>query len=982
MTNDYKSFIEVQFPVSKISKESYKERKAGSNQTLTGVGKWWGRKPLLLVRASILGLLMPSSNNHQKDREIFLELLTMDDNGLAMRKDKSISIKEIYDNLTLTERKKYFTDPMDGKALKYRSGIKPEAKSSLQNLVFSRFNYDKKLEFSKRPEEVSIIEPNKWKEINEYLDTNATNFQELLRELGEKKFGKTPLIGDCFCGGGSIPFEAGRVGCDVYASDLNPMAGLLTWADLNILSLSNEEIQRLKNFQEKVYDSVSKQIDGWGLEQNEEGWRAKYYLYCTETICPECGIKVPLSPNWIISEGYGVVAELKYNEGNSNFDILIKSNVSKDDLKRAKDDATIKNGKLHCPHCKKTTSIIALRKDKKSIDGITEYGLRGWNKNEFVPQKEDTYQERLYCIKYMDKFKEKTWEEVMKKPSPATDACFGNSYYCTPTIEDLGREVKVSRLLGEKLELWQEKGYIPSTSIEEGEKTDEPKRTRGWNYWHQLFNPRQLLTLGLFMEYIDKLAKTKYERVIGLLSINKCADWNSKLSIWNTARDVAQATYTNQALNTLFNFPSRTLCSLYPTWSFTINNHFVEGKSNVELIDARTVNTCCDIWITDPPYADAVNYHELTEFFLAWDKKMLVDIFPEWYSDSKRALAVRGVGKTFNESMIEIYKNLAKHMPDNGMQIVMFTHQDAKVWAELTMILWSAGLRVVSAWNIATETESGGLKDGNYVKGTVLLVLKKQTSDEIAFQDDIYPEIKAEVKIQIDSMRTIDEGDDPNFSDADYLLASYASSLKVLTTYKQIEGIDVQYELSKDRNSKEVSPIEEIINKSIKIAYDYLIPAGFDQYQWKLLSSEERFYIKGMELEKNKSYQLGAYQELARGYGVNSYKDLFENTKANNVRLKTPMEFKNNNLQNDNFGSTLTRNVLMSIYQAAKAEDTMEGKKWLRSELENMYWKQRNTIIEILDYLSKFEAVEHMEHWNKSSDYAKLLKEVIKNDGV
>jgi hypothetical protein len=41
------SFIEAQFPVSKISKESYKERKAGASQTLTGLGKWWGRKPLV-----------------------------------------------------------------------------------------------------------------------------------------------------------------------------------------------------------------------------------------------------------------------------------------------------------------------------------------------------------------------------------------------------------------------------------------------------------------------------------------------------------------------------------------------------------------------------------------------------------------------------------------------------------------------------------------------------------------------------------------------------------------------------------------------------------------------------------------------------------------------------------------------------------------------------------------------------------------------
>ena len=69
-----RSFIETQFPVSKLSKESYKERKAGSNQTLTGLGKWWGRKPLVLVRATILGLLMPTTDNPKKDMGIFLKI--------------------------------------------------------------------------------------------------------------------------------------------------------------------------------------------------------------------------------------------------------------------------------------------------------------------------------------------------------------------------------------------------------------------------------------------------------------------------------------------------------------------------------------------------------------------------------------------------------------------------------------------------------------------------------------------------------------------------------------------------------------------------------------------------------------------------------------------------------------------------------------------------------------------------------------------
>ncbi len=94
-----KTFIETQFPVSLVSKESYKERKAGASQTLTGLGKWWGRKPLILVRASILGMLMPASKNPQKDREVFLQILTMDKEGLWQRRSKSIPAKTIFEAL-------------------------------------------------------------------------------------------------------------------------------------------------------------------------------------------------------------------------------------------------------------------------------------------------------------------------------------------------------------------------------------------------------------------------------------------------------------------------------------------------------------------------------------------------------------------------------------------------------------------------------------------------------------------------------------------------------------------------------------------------------------------------------------------------------------------------------------------------------------------------------------------------------------------
>lgn len=972
MEMDYsgQSFIEVQFPVSKVSKESYKERKANLGQTLTGLGKWWGRKPLILVRAALLGLLMPASGDPKMDRDIFLKILAMDEEGLWLRKNKSIPIQEIFDNLTPGERKRYFKET-NGK-IYYRKGLTREDKENLQRLVFYRLTYDQKLVYCKRPEEVDNLPQTEWGRINKYLGTDASDLQELLKELGIRRFGKIPMVGDCFCGGGSVPFEAARMGCDVYASDLNPVAMLLTWAALNINGSSNEEILKLRKFQEKIFELADKQITEWGIEHNEKGHRADSYIYCNETICPECGWRVPLAPSWIIGKGTNTVAVLIENEEKKGFDIEIKSGVTKYEMELVVKMVTIRDNNLYCPHCKNSTPITAIRRDRKLEDGTVEYGLRRWEAHEFLPRPDDVFQERLYCIRYERKYFDEMGNLKIER------------YYTAPTKEDLEREQKVVQLLTERFAEWQEKGYIPSNIIEEGDKTLEPIRTKGWSYWHQLFNPRQLIVHGLIMELIDRYAKTYKEKIIGLLGVNKCSNWNSKLSQWlnDGSNEKGAQTFSNQALNTLYNYSVRTYLSLNTSWFFSINNSRIYSNYILALLDARQISNCADIWLTDPPYADAVNYHELSEFFLAWDKKMLLDIFSDWYVDSKRALAVKGTGESFNQSMVEIYRNLAEHMPEDGMQIVMFTHQNVGVWADLTLILWAAGLRVTAAWTIATETDASGLKQGNYVKGTVLLVLRKQTSEETAYIDELYPEIELEVKKQIDSMRELDDKEDPNFSDTDYLLAAYAASLRVLTSYKQIEDIDVDYELSKSRISGEESPIERLINEAVKIAYDYLTPSGFDSYLWKMLTPEERFYIKGLALEKNGIYQIGAYQELARGFGVKDYKDLLASTRANQARLKTAMELGMRSLSGtDSFSNSLLRNVLAALHQAIKAEDTMKGRNWLKNELPN-YWSQRNAVVAIIEFISSVENIENMQHWREEARYARLLAELVRNDGI
>ncbi|MGI8739930.1 MAG: DUF1156 domain-containing protein [Gammaproteobacteria bacterium] len=201
-----RSFIEVQFPVSKLSKESYKERKAVAGQALTGLGKWWGRKPLIMIRATILGLLMPASVDAQKDRDVFLKILTMDEDGLRQRKTKSIPLPEIYARLSEPERRSWFESDANAARPRLTGGPTRARNDELQRLIFERLSYDQELVYCDRPEQIDGPSEEAWEEINAHLNTSARSLPELVRELGTRRFGHTPRVGDAFCGGGSVPF--------------------------------------------------------------------------------------------------------------------------------------------------------------------------------------------------------------------------------------------------------------------------------------------------------------------------------------------------------------------------------------------------------------------------------------------------------------------------------------------------------------------------------------------------------------------------------------------------------------------------------------------------------------------------------------------------------------------------------------------------------------------------------------------------------
>ena len=147
-----------------------------------------------------------------------------------------------------------------------------------------------------------------WAEINAHLGTTATALPELVEQLGQRTFGHTPRVGDSFCGGGSIPFEAARIGCEAFGSDLNPVAGLAHLGQPQSARRWQGGAGRSDARAGRGAAAADRQVTAWGIEHNDRGERAEAYLYCVEVKPEGCDYYIPLAPSWLIGEKSKVVA--------------------------------------------------------------------------------------------------------------------------------------------------------------------------------------------------------------------------------------------------------------------------------------------------------------------------------------------------------------------------------------------------------------------------------------------------------------------------------------------------------------------------------------------------------------------------------------------------------------------------------------------------------------------------------------------------
>ena len=146
---DAPSFIDRQFPVGRLSAEAYKERKAGAGQTLTALGSYWkGRKPLILVRAVILGSLLPATDDAAADLDIFLKLMAMDDAAFGRRFDGGAA-----EFARLFPEHAELVTEEHGRRRVWRTDLNDDDRRARVAEAFALLPYAERLKHVRRPEE-------------------------------------------------------------------------------------------------------------------------------------------------------------------------------------------------------------------------------------------------------------------------------------------------------------------------------------------------------------------------------------------------------------------------------------------------------------------------------------------------------------------------------------------------------------------------------------------------------------------------------------------------------------------------------------------------------------------------------------------------------------------------------------------------------------------------------------------------------------
>jgi len=612
---------------------------------------------------------------------------------------------------------------------------------------------------------------------------------------------------DPMAGGGSIPFEALRYGFTTYANELNPVAYVILKATLEYPAKFGEGLVKdIRKYANIVGERARKDLEPFFPKGKDEDIFA--YMWARTAKCPECGLVVPLSPNWWLQKGKGRPAAVRPvvpKEGNvCRFALLEGAELKGHDPS----DGTVSRGTGQCPRCRTTI-------DGEYIKSEAQQGRVG---------------QQLYAL--------------------AIKTGQGKGFRL-PSKRDLEGVALAAKELAKRLPAWTAAGLVPTEKFPETGNDLRPI-LYGMPEWKDLFSPRQLLAHLTYLEHIlvardearRDLGEQRAAAVSAYLAVifSKAVDRNSVSTSWIYQRGVIGHTFQRHDFSFRWSYCEFDDARMLWPWSseqvfdayrgiadlaMPSKTFFDQGRqTRLALTQDDAAGTkivgpgSCHLICVDPPYYDNVMYAELSDFFYVWQKRILGDVFPEAFQTEltdKGAEAVanparfRGLKgartlarQDYETKMRACFENMHRQLRDDGVLTVMFTHKRVDAWDTLASALIGAGFEMTASWPIRTEFgHSLHQAKKNAAASTILLVCRKrEPSDQAVWWEDLIPDVRkvARAKAQ--------EFEKAGITGVDLYISTFGPVLQVLSAnwpVKNRKGNEVRPDVALDEARRVVT---------------------------------------------------------------------------------------------------------------------------------------------------------------------------------
>ena len=761
-----KRLIEVDLPIKRISAHARREKSIRHGHIST-LHIWWARRPLAACRAVICAALWPDPADPHCPA--------------AFRKKAAAEMQQwaTHDRQALLSEE---SRPRFEKARKRPELFKDheQLRGALLDFIADFANWDNST-------------------VQEYLDTSRALTQAAHEALGGAP-GTRPLVVDSFAGGGSIPLEALRVGADAFASDLNPIPVLLNKVVLEYIPKYGQRLaDEVRKRGEWIKREAEKELAEF-YPKDPDGATPIAYLWARTIQCegPGCGTEVPLIRSlWLAKKSNRSVAlhlVPRPRAKRVDLQIIVKQRggwVNQDDPKeRIADpqfDGTVKRGSATCPCCGYTTPVARLREQIKTQRGGANHA-------------------RLLCV-------------VTTKESEQGRA------FRLPAERDTKVVQKARRQIAQRKDAHKGKiSLVPDEQVDIRGVRHTWAMIYGFITWGDYFTDRQLLALTTLTNLVEQVGmKSAKETDAGLalatqtvlaLGVSRIADIANSLCTWKPSMTQAIHLFARQAIPMTWDFAETSVLSdAAGDYGTTIGNmlRILEGEIAVGGNGKAEQNSACqhrlpddsaDLFLTDPPYYDAVPYAYLADFFYVWLRRSLGRSYPELFeapavpkdaeivvdrphelSNSTHDIAFyeRELTRAFAEG-----RRLAK---PEALGTIVFASKTTASWEAILKAVVDAGWIITGSWPIDTEMETRVSAQGQArLASSVHLVCRPRENPDGSIRTDEvgdWRDVLAELPRCIHEWmpRLADEG----VVGADAIFACLGPALEVFSRYSRVE---------------------------------------------------------------------------------------------------------------------------------------------------------------------------------------------------